>query len=403
MAGRAIVHTPSRKLEVPGQAGPHLHCLIPNFIKRKSPQERAANTTESEPQVNLRRRQVVKWIVRGLLAALATAVGYGAWVTFSVWMSFRSIDRVPVGFENVVQTLTTIPDSERPPVAVGAWPRGQVPPYDLSLAFSPAVPDDAFNTFLIVGTDSREDRDAVAQSDVILLVLLPSDGAAPIMLSLPRDLYLPNPCYGTLARINSGLNGCGEYANGPELLSLMVANFTGIRPDHFVLIGFEDFVRVVDALGGYNLCLEYPLRDDNARLPQGCNTLTGAGTLVWVRARTVEQLVNGEWEPVPGFNDLTRNQHQQDVLIAMLGKLRSFRSITSLANLADSLADAVTIDDQTSMADLIRLAWGMRNLDTATIDRLALPTNPLTTPDGERVRTPAESFAGVLAQVYPPK
>jgi LCP family protein required for cell wall assembly len=377
-----------------------------NYLRRKNPKEETANATEPEPRVDSGRRRAIKWVTRGLLVVLVAAVGYGAWVFFSVWISFRSIERVPIGFEDTVETLSTIADFERPSVVpVEVWDGGTLPPYDLGLATSPPIPDDAFNTFLIVGSDSRENRGASARGDVILLVLLPSDGSAPIMVSLPRDLYVPNPCYATLARINSGMMGCGEYANGPELQSLMVASFTGITPDHFILIGIEDFVRVVDALGGYYLCVEAPTRDavSGLDLPAGCALLNGFDTLAWIRSRHTEEFVDGVWESVPGVNDMARNQHQQEFLIEMLGNLKSFRSITSLANLADSLADAVTLDDQTSMADLIRLAWGMKDLDATAIDRLALPTKSLTLPNGERVRLPEKSFAEVLAEVYPPR
>ena len=338
--------------------------------------------------------------MRGLLAVLVVAVGYGAWVAFSVWLSFRSIDRVSAASEAASERLTAIPAAERLAAPAEAWARDRLPPYDLTLATSPALPDEQFHAFLIIGSDSRVGRFADSQADVILLVLFPSDGSSPLMVSIPRDLYLPNPCYATLTRINYALHGCGEYANGPQLLSSMVTTFTGIRPDHFVLVGLEDFVRVIDTLGGYQICPEYPVRDiigTGINFPAGCSLIGGQDTLWWIRSRHLEQFVDGEWQPVPGTSDLDRNQHQQEVLLAMLGKLKSFRSITSLASLADSLADAVTIDDQSSMTDMIRLAWGMRDLDAASIQRFTIPLTRFVATGGAKVLLPEASFADVLA------
>ena len=49
--------------------------------------------------------------------------------------------------------------------------------------------DDMFDAYLGVGSDASGTR-----ADTIILALAPTDGAAPILVSLPRDLYVQNPC-----------------------------------------------------------------------------------------------------------------------------------------------------------------------------------------------------------------
>ena len=106
---------------------------------------------------------------------------------------------------------------------------------ELPFLSSPELPDDLFTSYLMVGVEGG------FRADAIIYLLRPSDGSAPIMVSLPRDLYLRNPCTDRYTRVNAGLGGCAGYAGGAELLSLMVKEFTGIEVDHFARVDFSGF------------------------------------------------------------------------------------------------------------------------------------------------------------------
>ena len=300
-----------------------------------------------------------------------------AWTAVSVWLSFRSIDRIEVDLEGAREAIESLSVQDRPPppplepdpvetdpvvppsttavtettavtqttTTTPAPPEppdidGDQIPYNPEFSSSPAVPDEAF---LIIGSDARADR-AGTRADVIILALLPADGSSPILVSLPRDLWLDISCWEKPNRINAALNGCGEAASGPELLALTVADFTGIQPDHFALFDFEDFQRVIDAFGGIEICVDYPVREKRLKLPAGCSTADGATSLLWVRSRKTEEFVDGEWRRMSGVNDITRNERQQDVLLQILASVRSLDTFTSLIDIVDSIADAVTID-----------------------------------------------------------
>ena len=109
---------------------------------------------------------------------------------------------------------------------------------ELPFLSSPELPDDLFTSYLMVGVEGG------FRADAIIYLLRPSDGSTPIMVSLPRDLYLRNPCTDRYTRVNAGLGGCAGYAGGAELLSLMVKEFTGIEVDHFARVDFGGFRRV---------------------------------------------------------------------------------------------------------------------------------------------------------------
>src|SRR5260221_9562532 len=105
-----------------------------------------------------------------------------------------------------------------------------------------------------------------------------ANGNPAVVVSLPRDSYVPIPGHGS-DKINAA------YAlGGPRLLAETVQNVTGLRIDHYMGIGFGGFVRVVDAIGGGRLWLKGPLVDPAARLhpPKGCPVPSRAETLCFV-------------------------------------------------------------------------------------------------------------------------
>jgi LCP family protein required for cell wall assembly len=263
---------------------------------------------------------------------------------------------------------------------------------------SPTLPDDMFESYLLVGVEGG------FRADTIILVLMPDDGSEPLMVSLPRDLYLPNPCTQRYTRINAGLAGCKDYASGAELLSLMVADYTGIRVDHFARIDFNGFRKVVDALGGVEICVDHAVRDAKSflDLPAGCSRADGFQALAWVRSRRTQELVDGAWRKVPGVSDFTRQRKQQDMLFKIVGKLNSFASFASFSDVAQSLSDTVALDEGFSFGDAVSLAWKWRGVKSADVLRINLATRDYVTSAGAYVLLPTTTFNERLVLYYPP-
>ena len=256
------------------------------------------------------------------------------------------------------------------------------------------IADSLHDTYLLLGTDLSEFR-----ADVILLVMLPRDGTEPVMTSLPRDLYLPNPCTKRNSRINAALFGCGDIVNGPELVSLMVEDFTGVPVDHFAIVNFDGFTDVIDAFGGLEICVDYAVRDSKSQLAlsAGCTQADGEVVLQWVRSRSTQQLVDGAWRTVQGVDDFARQQRQQDVLLDIANKLGSFESITALTDIASGLATSVTFDDGMDLTALVQTAWSLRDVDLATIERVQSGFRHYVSDEGAAVVVPTESFTDAFA------
>ena len=90
---------------------------------------------------------------------------------------------------------------------------------------------------------------------------------------------------------------------------------TGIYVDHFVVVDFNGFKKMVDAVDGVEICLEKPVNDYHARLdpPAGKQTISGEDALAFVRAR--ETLGDG--------SDIQRIQRQQDFISSMIRRVTS--------------------------------------------------------------------------------
>lgn len=308
-----------------------------------------------------------------------------------------------------------VPVGEEPVIIEEIIPQGDSTIYSLEeiagfedlLQADTILPPDSLQTYLIIGSDHRPAYGISTRADVILMLIIPPDDDA-IMVSLPRDLWIPNPCTGGMSRINANLNGCGDWASGPELLSLAVEQYTGIQVDHFALFDLEGFKDIVDGVGGVEVCVDEPMRTDwRAGRPQvvfaeGCSVTDGHGALAWMRSRKTQVLnMNGMWVTAPGTNDLVRNQRQQDMLIQALVKLKSYQNVTEFATAVETLTDAFTIDDDLTLWDAIALAWSQRGLDPNSIDRPVIPVRDYITEGGAYVLIPTAEFQDVLAAVYP--
>lgn len=261
-----------------------------------------------------------------------------------------------------------------------------------------AQPTEAYETMLLIGSD-----EIAGAADVIMYLVRPTNSADPFIVSFPRDLYVDNPCTGGNSRINVLIKGCpSKDINGATLMSYQVGAMTGIEVDHFALFDFDGFVNIMDAVGGIEICHEYPVRDAKAKLdmPAGCTQADGEQALSWVRSRKTQQYVNGSWKSVPGASDLMRNQHQQDVIIQMFNLLKTFDSPTQLTTKAASLSDNFVLDSGLSITDAARLAWGLKNIDLEDINRLEIPVRLTRSKSGQSILVETESFDQVLIDIY---
>jgi LCP family protein required for cell wall assembly len=330
-------------------------------------------------------RRSMKRMVSTFLILL---VVYSGWNAYSVWRAWQTVERH--SFDEIA--LAELPEVP-PPADSGETLTAEA----ITAVTATPADEGAYSTYMVVGSDVGDFR-----ADVIILVMLPSDGSPPIMVSLPRDLYLPNRCSQGYTRLNANFNGCGDEINGATLLSGAVEDFTGVEIDHFALFTFDGFEEIIDEVGGVEICVDHPVRDRKAflDLPAGCTNATGEQALAWVRSRSTLEYVNGTWRTMEDVSDLTRNERQQDVILTMLGKAAEFDSPQELAGVVRSLTNAFTLDDQLGLSDAINLAWDLRGTKPADVVRLKVPVENYETTAGAQVLVATRPFDELLEEHF---
>jgi len=313
------------------------------------------------------------------------------------------MDRVGFDLDSARAALATVPPAAEPPPEATVPSTAPPPPGKAPVITRLAVPDAAVDAYLLVGTDTRRETPG-GHADSVMLLLLPTDGTDPMLVSFPRNLLLPTPCGGASRKLKDVLAGCGEVVSGPELLALTLADYTGIDIDHFALVSLEGFRRVIDRLGGVTICVPHPVRDRTTgtgklALPAGCTNADGTQATAWVTSRTTEELVNGRWRALP-TTALDRDARQRQVLLQVLHKVRSVGSFADFGTLVSGLADAVSLDETLGFGDAVALAWRLRGLDGERLRFFGIPTRAATVA-GEFVLLPTTPFAPLLLEHWP--
>ena len=269
--------------------------------------------------------------------------------------------------------------------------------------------DELFTSYLIIGSDERsanssESRGTVdgSRADVILLITIDAESKV-TLISLPRDLLIEDPCTKNIQRINSSFrgNGCGSDA---ENLSAVILNLTGLKINHFVKFSFEGFEKIIDSIGGVEICVTETQREGYSfEIQKGCNDLNGEIALNWIVSRNTEILdgeklidENGEdvssWKPMPGVSDLTRIKKQQQLILSMMQSINEFNSFNDFLNFVNALENAFTIDQNISIIEASSLLWDFREIDFNKVKKLTVPTYNYTTENGAQVLILDENF-----------
>jgi LCP family protein required for cell wall assembly len=335
------------------------------------------------------------------LVIVGTAVvGLGV----AAWAALHQIERLSYDLEGARDRLGVPPEyaprpgsdgvrrAERRADAAGEpWPEHDGRPDER---------DDALEVFLLVGVDA-EAADGGSRADVIMLAILPTEGGEPVLVSLPRDLWIEDLCRGGEQRINVALLGCGTQATGQELMLLTVEQFTGLPVDHYAEVDFDGFASVIDLIGGLEICTEHAVRDAKSGLamPAGCVDADGEQALAWVRSRQTEERVDGVWRQMEAVDDLTRNARQQEVLLDAAEQVAATRSPRRVRALAARAAEEVALGESLSSERLARLMWRWRDTDRDDVRRVSLEVEHHTTEGGAAVLLPVRPFGEVLEEL----
>jgi len=225
----------------------------------------------------------------------------------------------------------------------------------------------AGTNWLIAGSDQRTGISRAERAKLHLgsvgadasdsLMLLHMGGPKPVLVSIPRDSYVPIPGHG-----NNKINAALAFG-GPKLLVQTVEAVTGLRIDHYMSIGFAGLAGVVNSVGGVRICVTTAIKPDSDSgfkgMTAGCHNLSGTQAIAFVRDRHSF-----------ATSDLQRIEDQRAFLKALLSKATSpgvyLNPFTALP-FASTAAGAIAVDKGASLYDLIQVAQAMGNPETGTV------------------------------------
>ncbi len=272
-----------------------------------------------------------------LVTVLAVLVGGGLWYL---------TDRYAGNIDRVADVFGDLDEDARPAPATPA---------------AEAAADPV--TFLLVGSDSRGTADegiaAGGRSDAIMIARFSGDRQHAQLVSIPRDSWVDVPGYGT-NKVNAA------YAfGGPTLLIRTVEQLTGVRIDHYVTIDFEGIIQVTDDLGGVDVVVAETTSNGPYTFPAGINHLDGDQARWYL----------GQRYGLEG-GDFDRVRRQQQFVEAVFTQLFSSGTLTDPGRLDAALlavTSAVAVDDTLGNADLLSLAYSLRDLRPENVDSFTAP------------------------------
>jgi LCP family protein required for cell wall assembly len=254
-------------------------------------------------------------------------------------------------------------------VAIGGsyfWINGKL---TRSVALPSFTGTSAGTNWLIAGDDSRSGISRTEQDTLHLgsqganasdsLMLLHMGTGKPVLISIPRDSYVPIPGHGE-NKINAAL-----AFGGPTLLIQTVEQVTGLRINHYMGIGFGGLADVVNTVGGVQMCVKTavpadPTGDSGFKgLAAGCHNLSGTQAIAFVRDRHSF-----------ATSDLQRIQDQRAFLSALLSKATSpsvyLNPFTALP-FGSTAASSISVDKGSSLYDLLQAAMALRGPESGTV------------------------------------
>jgi LCP family protein required for cell wall assembly len=217
-------------------------------------------------------------------------------------------------------------------------------------------------------------------SDVVMILHLNPANHSVSILSIPRDLFVPNARSDGANKIDAALY------QGPDQLIAAIEEDFGIPIQHFVELNFDSFINVVQALGGIKMYFPEPVYDAYSGLniqTTGCLPLNGTQALQVVRARHVQYKGPGVTSTDPAYwpqeaqSDIARIRRDHEFLrvLATAVKAKGLSNPLTDQQLVSGVVGQLTVDSGFSASEMISLVLGYHDVDVSTAPQLTMPVS----------------------------
>ncbi len=223
--------------------------------------------------------------------------------------------------------------------------------------------------FLVLGIGGK-DHTGGDLTDTIMLVSVNLGGPGVTVVSIPRDLWIPE--------IRAKINSAYHYG-GMDLAKSSVEKVTGIKIQYSVLVDFSAFKEIVDALGGIRVNVGtgftdklYPIAgrendtcSGDATFACRYETITFASGLQLMNGDMALKFVRSRHASGQEGTDQAREARQQKVIDAIKNKLLTpqvYLSLNMDKAIFNVLRNSVEMDvDDKTAAAIARKVFDSRN------------------------------------------
>ncbi|SNR65851.1 LCP family protein [Blastococcus mobilis] len=225
-------------------------------------------------------------------------------------------------------------------------------------------------TYLVVG--SGVPGQTGAASIATLLASVSAEGDRAVLVSFPPTALVDTPTCrtpdGSLRSPATEAFATSLLEGGPACMVRAVQQLSGLRIDHYLGVDLAGLPGMVDALGGVPVCV-VPSQATAAAatpLPAGFSELTGAAAA-------------GYLQPGDSGTDVTGTAVAERAQRLLTSTLRAAMSTSTLVDplalngFLNRAAEALTVDQQTTLGDLQGLAGSLGDLSGDAVQRASLP------------------------------
>ncbi len=250
------------------------------------------------------------------------------------------------------------------------------------------------HNFIILGSDKRagaEFEEDPGRSDTTILLRLDPDKGAIAVMSIPRDLKVEIPGYGT-----GKFNEAYAYG-GPKLTLQTVKDLTGLPINHVVNVDFLGFVQAVYAIGCVYTDVDRRYYHSNEgvdpseqyaeiNVKPGYQLLCGKRALEYVRYRHTD-------------TDIVRSSRQQDFISAARQQISVDDLVFDQRGLIEIFTKYTTsdINDKETMLEVMKLFIEARNSEIKQVHFPAELGPSYVTATPEAINEAVNTFLGIEA------
>ena len=198
---------------------------------------------------------------------------------------------------------------------------------------------------VVMGCDVR--KGDAGRSDTLFVVMLDKSKKNAALLSVPRDTRVKIKGHGW-----DKINAAFAYG-GQKLTRETVQDFLGIKINNYVLVDFQGFKGLVDAVGGVDINVEKrmyyydPFDGFEIDLRPGMQHMDGKTAMQYVRYRDEE-------------GDIGRIRRQQKFLMALYRHIASKNIIAKIPGVSKQIMSMVKTD--LSLKEMVELGNVMRDM-----------------------------------------